>query len=186
MPQSLVTPGREPPGRDAEETEQLWAGRAGRREGSRPGSPHRSTHWLRLTVLGHGRGPCRPRQPPRATCHTPSRYRQHPLLRGETLSVLLVPYPSSLRGHGCPPGRHRRQEWRGPGRLHTLGSRRPGQPSGSHRSRSLGRHPHLRLFCLWADPAGSPGTSSFRSEGEEEALGLQHQEAGSEVTPRRC
>lgn len=33
--------------------EQLSAGLA-RREGRRPGSPHGSTHWLRLTALGHG------------------------------------------------------------------------------------------------------------------------------------
>lgn len=162
--------------------ERLLAGLASR-EAGRPGSPHRSTHWLRLTALGRGRGSCRPRQPPRSTCPPPS--------TGSTLCCgekpcpcRLVPYPSpTRRGHGCQRPAPTSGVERGQGACrHWAPGGRVSLPAATGAGPSVAT-PTYRLFCLWADPAGRPVTSSSRSEGEEGALSLRHQEAGSEVTP---
>lgn len=85
--QSLVPPGRKPPGRvpvlscDAEETEQHSAAA---REGSRPGSPHRSG-FLRLDMAE------RPADPPASKVHLSP----HPVT-GSTLCCGEKPYPCLL------------------------------------------------------------------------------------------
>lgn len=151
-----MPPGHKPPGRvpvlscDAEETEQHSA--AGR-EGSRPGSPHRSG-FLRLDTAERPADPASLRGAP----VTPSRYRQHPLLWGEALSMPAGPLTKSHSQRTRLPARPAPMSRvvRGQGACRHWAPGGPVNPPGSHRSRSLGRHPHLKtILSLGRPPQGA-------------------------------
>lgn len=125
---------------------------AARREGSRPGSPHRSG-FLRLDTAERPAD----RQPPRCTCHpiplqaAPSAAGRSPIhacwspnqvpLTEDTLPTRPAPMSPVVRGQGAC--RH----WSPGG---------PVNPPGSYGSRPLGHHPHLKTtLSLGRPPQGA-------------------------------
>lgn len=127
-------------------------------EGSRPGtSRHQSTHWLRLSSPGHGRGffkhpnSCRyqrPHQPQRSTCSSlPPNTGSTPVLLGEALSMPVGPL--TLSHSQDKDALQASTDDMGTLQTH-LGSRRAkSSPPRSHRSHlSLSHYPHLKIYSV--------------------------------------
>lgn len=154
-----------------------------RLRGRAAGQAHRTAQascaWTWLSVL-------QTHQPPKCTCHpiplqaAPSAAGRSPIHACWSPNQVPLTEDTAARQASTDVA-----SGEGPGHLQTLGSRRPGQPSWQPQEPVPRSPPPPKDYSVSGPtPAGSPVTSSFCSEGEDEALGLQHQPAGSEVTPR--